>query len=53
MQKPINATLKKMFKTRFVKKAGIVHFQDITSSRFTAEADSTLVVFEQKPISPF
>ncbi len=45
--------IKKMFKTRFVKKAGIVHFQGITSSCFTAEADSTLVVFEQKLISPF
>ncbi len=39
--------------TRLVKKAVIVHFQDIVSSRFTAEAVKRLVVFEQKTISPF
>ncbi len=35
------------------KKPVIVHFQGIVSSRFTAEADKRLVVFEQKTINPF
>ncbi len=41
LQKLINATLKKkrLFFTRFVKKAGNVHFQGIAFSHFTAEAD--------------
>ncbi len=37
----------------FCQKSRYCLFQGIASSRFTAEADKRLDVFEQKPISPF